>query len=191
MKHLLIRLDKEYNSTLVRVYGNIGMFSEAMGKFREMETCGIKINSKLQCNDWGIWKTTSILWLKNYLMTWKQDTKSYIIKYFIFLLIWNNDIYNLIRLIDHIKFTTSNYVSTNKNMDIAYCLIDVLGINPTTYMSFLCNMLFVKLIFLKFLMFLFFIYRWNLWSWVVFLVEYHLDSLSILIIFSSSKLIFY
>ena len=73
-----------YNNTLVRVYGNIGMFSKAMGKFREMETCGIKINSKLQCNDWGIWKTTSILWLKNYLMTWKQDTKSYIIKYFIF-----------------------------------------------------------------------------------------------------------
>lgn len=51
MKHLFIRLDKEYNSTLVRVYGNIGMFSKAMGKFREMETCGIKINSKLQCND--------------------------------------------------------------------------------------------------------------------------------------------
>ena len=84
MKHLLIRLDKEYNSTLVRVYGNLGLFSEVVDKFREMETCRIKINSKLQCNNWGIWKKTSMSWLQNYLMTWKQDTKSYIIKYFIF-----------------------------------------------------------------------------------------------------------
>ena len=51
MKHLLIRLDKEYNSTLVRVYGNLGLFSEVVDKFREMETCRIKINSKLQCNN--------------------------------------------------------------------------------------------------------------------------------------------